>query len=223
MSDKGDICRPGGTRMDVEGLDAGIMNVCLKRLHAAIPYLCLRERIFSAEGFDAHGCAVTHEVDGLYGQVTDASFVHHSKQAAEPFTRHTDIDQIRGVCAGRLVWHDISRFVNDVEIGHACWQDNVCTYLVGAGKRERIEDNEGWQIRIKGGWPLFGSDYGCQRFETLLRDLFTDLLHLIEARFHLFVHLVNGTAANRIVRMTRHQQLPCLADDGRGFVNGLHE
>ena len=46
---------------------------------------------------------------------------------------------------------------------------------------------------------------GCQ---ALAGDLLAYLLHLIEAGSHLGVHLVDGTSADRVMRMALHEQPP---------------
>ncbi len=59
------------------------------------------------------------------------------------------------------------------------------------------------------------------RLQRLKGDLFGDLVHLVEARLHFIVNLVDGTAADGIVRMVFHQQTPCLADDGRDVADAV--
>ena len=44
--------------------------------------------------------------------------------------------------------------------------------------------------------------------EALGGNFFADLFDLVKTRTHLFMHLVNGTTANRIMRVALDQQAP---------------
>ena len=50
-----------------------------------------------------------------------------------------------------------------------------------------------------------------------MNDLLADLIHLIEARKHFVVDLVNGATADGIVRMVLHEQKPSLMEDVSWF------
>ena len=105
--------------MDVEGLDGGIVDIFLKDLQAAVPYINFGIGVFRKNGFNVQNGPLAFEINILNSKVASATFMHHPKKPTQFFTSHVDINEVGCLSIHRLVRNDIPGFVNDFEVGNA--------------------------------------------------------------------------------------------------------
>ncbi len=70
----------------------------------------------------------------------------------------------------------------------------------GAGSEDSPRVVLTWEARVSRLWRV---------------SSFADLIHLVETDFHFIMDLVDGAAADRVVRVVFHEQAPCLVEEGR--------
>jgi len=146
----------------------------------------------------------------LDGHADCTSFADGTECGLQALWIQDHVDQFPVAAAIFLVGQAGASFIHQLKFLRTMRQFQGEADEIGAGKGRWVENQDCGSCIFDGDLRI---DRAGDGFQALPGKLFAHLVNLVEADFHLFVHLVDRTTANRVMRVVLHEQAPGLIDD----------